>query len=330
MKKFTNFITRGMGGRRIILILILIEVLIIIFLGGQIKIRTESLIIAPLAKDFVIWPEGELKYYFEYKPNVIIPDKQDWLPYVPKYSINSDGLNDRFDYSLEKKSNVFRIVTIGDSYTFGYMVNTPDNYPEQLEEMVNNQCKGERRIEVINLGMPGYDMQYSVKRYMRKGRQYNPDLVLFFVKKDDFMDIAEFTTPRKTFYSQNPDADELKRFTDQGFSYFEVYKAMNELQDKWGKEKVLEFGKGQLNNLTEFYKNDLVLFTYKNTDKDLLNAMDDFTKNKPKAHVSSELSYVDKTEGLHFPDGHPNKEGYTVIVNEMINYLKTNNLIPCS
>jgi len=41
--------------------------------------------------------------------------------------INSQGLRD-YEYKLEKQGNIFRIVTLGDSYTFGWGVELNESY----------------------------------------------------------------------------------------------------------------------------------------------------------------------------------------------------------
>ena len=116
--------------------------------------------------------DSKLEYFFEPNPN----NSED-------YSTNQDLLNERFNYATEKGQSTFRIIAIGDSHTYGLYVETRKNYPELLENMLNDQviCGLYSKFEVINLGVPGYDLSYSYERFRRRGVKYKPDLVIWFV-----------------------------------------------------------------------------------------------------------------------------------------------------
>src|SRR3989344_857994 len=102
-----------------------------------------------------------LKYFFESIPNNIQIHTAEWLGYKVQNRINSDGLNDNIEYKIEKDDSTYRIITIGDSFTFGLYVQTKDNYPEQLEVMLNSKlkCNSVKKFEVINLGENIYDIE---------------------------------------------------------------------------------------------------------------------------------------------------------------------------
>ena len=150
----------------------------------------------PTQKEHIIFnPTKALKYFYEPKPNTNEVDKADWFPYETIYTINSDSLNERFEYSVNKPKGTYRIITLGDSFTFGQYISTPNNYSELLEEMLNKtlRCRSINRFEVINLGVPGYDIQYSVERFKVRGQKYYPNLVLWLLQDGDFDEITELT-----------------------------------------------------------------------------------------------------------------------------------------
>ena len=73
-------------------------------------------------------------------------------------AINSKGLRSP-ETPYEKPEGVFRILALGDSWTFGFRMEEPDAYPRQLERILNERAaeRGDRRrIEVINAGVIGY------------------------------------------------------------------------------------------------------------------------------------------------------------------------------
>ena len=98
----------------------LLSFLIIIFLGNeiikiQIKINNRTRFLYSIGeKDFIFPANIRLNYYFEPRPNHTQKFNTEWLDYEIKYTFNSDGLNERFDYSKDKEKNVYRIIAIGD------------------------------------------------------------------------------------------------------------------------------------------------------------------------------------------------------------------------
>ncbi|MGD8509314.1 MAG: SGNH/GDSL hydrolase family protein, partial [Syntrophobacterales bacterium] len=95
--------------------------------------------------------------------------------------INADGFRD-LDYPLEKKVTVFRIMVIGDSFTFGQGVNLEDTYSKQLERRLNDMGK---TSEVISCGVIGYGMWQYLETLERKVIPYKPDLVILGLFIDD-------------------------------------------------------------------------------------------------------------------------------------------------
>ena len=94
--------------------------------------------------------------------------------------VNSHGLRDK-EYSIKKKKGVFRILCLGDSTTFGLFTPLEKCYHSLLEERLNfERAHGARVFEVINAGIPGYTSAQGVAFYNYVGRQYEPDIVLFF------------------------------------------------------------------------------------------------------------------------------------------------------
>ena len=96
----------------------------------------------PIYKEDILKNNGSsLKFFFEPRPNSIRKTEPSITWTQGAQNINSDTLNERYDYSLEKKDGLFRIVMLGDSFTDGLGVNTSDNYSEVLEDLlVNMKC----------------------------------------------------------------------------------------------------------------------------------------------------------------------------------------------
>lgn len=98
--------------------------------------------------------------------------------------INSDGFRGR-EYSVDKPNNTFRVVVLGDSFTFGWGVNLEETYCYLLEQMLNEKYP-EKKFEVLNFGVPGMNTASGVRRFKEKALKYNPDVVIIgFTDNDD-------------------------------------------------------------------------------------------------------------------------------------------------
>jgi lysophospholipase L1-like esterase len=94
-------------------------------------------------------------------------------PREVRYRINADGFRDRIR-SRPKPDGVFRILALGDSVTFGYGVEEDETYPMRLEA----SFAATDRIEVLNLGVGGYNPYTEAMLLADLGPAYQPDLVL--------------------------------------------------------------------------------------------------------------------------------------------------------
>jgi lysophospholipase L1-like esterase len=86
---------------------------------------------------------------------------------------NSKGLRDFREYDYKKSEEVYRILILGDSFSFGNGVNLEESYPEYLRENFKDE-----NIEIINLGIPGYGINNEYLLFLEEGKKYEPDLIL--------------------------------------------------------------------------------------------------------------------------------------------------------
>ena len=90
---------------------------------------------------------------------------------------NVFGFRSRHE-SVSRKSGVFRVLALGDSFTWGDAVAQSDSlWPALLEAEVQNQLPG-RDVEVINMGQRGSTTANEAELLRRVGWQFQPDLVL--------------------------------------------------------------------------------------------------------------------------------------------------------
>lgn len=313
-------------------------------------VRRTQAAIAPITRGSLSFPvESRLKYFYElragYDREAFTPA---WLGYRPEYHYNADGLNDRFDYAIEKPVDTFRIITLGDSWTYGQFVSTKDNYSEVLEELLNDrrQCRSSQKFEVLNLGVPSYDIEYSAERFRLRGAKYDPDLVLWLLIRNDFDEITEYVWPRATQYR-----DELKAAGSAAITAaeqarrtwnpFSVPPADTELEiwqravlDQYaaygGEAGVLRYQESALRSFGEGYRNPLVIFlhSYFNLPGQYAALVRRFTEFRPGTYFyESPLAF----EGDRvLPDHHPSRIGHELIAEDLFDYLNLHRLVPCA
>src|SRR3989338_2613375 len=90
---------------------------------------------------------------------------------------NSFGLRSP-ETTLEKSKDTFRILFLGDSFVQGYGVNEEKSFPRLVEIKLNDQYKGQPKIEVINSGVPNYSPLIEYLYLKNDGLKFNPDLVI--------------------------------------------------------------------------------------------------------------------------------------------------------
>ncbi len=283
--------------------------------------------VAKIDKDSLIFPEEEYTYYFELEPNITIKDHPEWLADEAVYTYNQDGLNERRDYETTKPHNTFRIIALGDSFTYGHYVDTRDSWPEKLELYLNTKFETDLSFEVINLGMPGFDIPYIVKRYQNKGAKYKPDLVLWFESGMGFYRFIELMKPYIEECENNTDQEELKQEYPESYYHYCSIKAQNKIENQYPREDLDKFLTQKLGELFEFVDSGkLIYFTFskKTLDNQCLNLIQDWEQSFPKASFINLVPEFGESEML--PDGHPSKRGHELIAKEIFTYLEEKSL----
>lgn len=92
------------------------------------------------------------------------------------YKINSKGYRD-YEFSESKDPNKKRIIVMGNSCTFGWMVDLEQTYSKKLERLLNQNLP-EPKFEVINAGMTGYSTYQGLRFLKREIMKFNPDILI--------------------------------------------------------------------------------------------------------------------------------------------------------
>jgi len=93
------------------------------------------------------------------------------------YTTNSLGYRGP-EFNVEKSDNVYRILILGDSITFGWGVEDNQTFSYLLQQQFNQEYP-DKKIEIINAGWHGSYAPDSYYIYLKnEGLQLNPDLII--------------------------------------------------------------------------------------------------------------------------------------------------------
>ena len=100
--------------------------------------------------------------------------------------IATDEFGLRNEHPAAKPQRVYRILTLGDSVTFGFGVDQKRSFPAVLQDLLNT--KGGQQYQVINAGIPGYNIADEGALLPALLARYKPDLVLWTLVSNDYDD----------------------------------------------------------------------------------------------------------------------------------------------
>lgn len=122
--------------------------------------------------------------------SVFMPDPDNVLPhrlrpgsqgslFQSRISINRLGFRGR-EISADK-GKAYRIFALGESTTYGCTLALSDRpWPELLEQMIQQRLKPGRPVEVINAGVPAYNLEHSLYRLRKDILPLKPDMIISY------------------------------------------------------------------------------------------------------------------------------------------------------
>ena len=143
---------------------------------------------------------------------------------------NSHGYRD-YDYSLKKSNDVFRVIVLGDSQTFGSGIkNLNDIWVKKLEAKLKEERNGSK-IEILNISGPGWNTDTQLYELFKHGLSFNPDLVVLAYYHNDIPTNTYFSCD-STDYKIAPDINLLHNSKLVNFLNFRVNRLLEKLWNK--------------------------------------------------------------------------------------------------
>ena len=111
--------------------------------------------------------------YWKLKPNQDCYTKVDHKP----VHINSHGTRGP-EFQTQKPTNSLRILSLGDSRTFGWGLSESETYSGVLQNLLQKEAPAGKRIEVINAGVNAWSYPQMSVYFRDVALQYHPDIVI--------------------------------------------------------------------------------------------------------------------------------------------------------
>lgn len=113
------------------------------------------------------------KLFWRLKPNQQCFTKVNRKP----VRVNSHGTRGP-EFPVEKPPGTIRILSLGDSRTFGWGLSEEETYSSRLERLLQGHVGHQARIEVINAGVNAWSYPQMLVYFRERGLAFSPDLVL--------------------------------------------------------------------------------------------------------------------------------------------------------
>ena len=254
-------------------------------------------------------------------------------------TINSDGFRDK-EYK-KNKNNVFRILFLGDSSTFGDSASSFSNvYHTLLEDRLNREFNNIINYECLSGGVPGYTSYQGLSLYKYKGIKYNPDIIIFYFGIND---------PIKKFYHSDKEIMNGKlpksikifenRYLLESSFYRVIRKIITDIVVKDGQKELLELDTLAKDNGAKLIIIYPPIDTKKANKINLLsNRIEDFIlymkdlKDVTREHniplvIINDMNEKSAIEYFSKDGVHPNDLGHKKIMEELYNFLIQNQLL---
>ena len=154
---------------------------------------------------FATWWKRYLEQWDHSMSQIIMVDPEGVLPFRLKpnstsflfdsrVTINSLGF--RGEEVVPDKGDAYRIVVLGESTTFGCTLRTHDRpWPDLLAELIRERLAISRPVQVINAGVPAYNLKQNVWRLQKEILPLKPDMVISYHGANGFRLLDEALPP---------------------------------------------------------------------------------------------------------------------------------------
>jgi len=163
--------------------LLVIEGICSVIWASIVPDRFEDQSEVPILFEMVNWPdivEKDPWLFWQLKANATAPLDQGRMT---GFISNGDRMRNP-EVPIARGPNDFRVLSLGDSITFGWGVRYEEAYPTRLAELLR-RAQPERQIFVLNAACSGYSAHQGLEMLRRRGLKYRPDVVTIWFGWND-------------------------------------------------------------------------------------------------------------------------------------------------
>lgn len=304
-----------------------------------------------------------------------VPDP--YLPYKPKplSTVSARSPNDEFDFIYQhntfgfrdvehthnKDAGVFRILGLGDSFTYGAGVAFEKTYLHLLEKMLNARQDSHPRTEIVKAGIYRYFPEPERILLENYGSDYMPDLVLVGFLPNDIIDTyfgAGAVVVDESGYLKTREAKEIGKIGTLLYENSHIFRLVlkNYINYQISKKYQPNFSDVYKDNgvhekdwqtLEDEYKNIVSIARDINSRVVIVGIPQKGPWNESHYYPAKRLARWARENGAGFvdvlpsmieasasksmyyeTDGHCTEDGYEVIANVIFQYLEENSLVP--
>jgi lysophospholipase L1-like esterase len=146
---------------------------------------------------FAHWWNHFVEEWATLRKSITLPDPTGDAPFILRPSsegkmfaslVRINNLGFRGPDIPFEKGNAYRIVTLGESTTFGHTIAATDvPWPELLQQLIQAKLHPDRPVQVINAGIPSYNIRLNVQRLTKQILPLQPDLIISYHGYNGFM-----------------------------------------------------------------------------------------------------------------------------------------------
>lgn len=262
---------------------------------------------------------------------------------------NAKGIRSLKDYTYEKPAGTFRILLLGDSFTFGEEVSDAEVYASRLEKALPN-------TEVINMAVHGYGTDQMLISLQQEGVTYHPDIVILgFIGQDmerNLLSFRDFAKPKyelingKLLLAHVPIPPPMIWINTEFYrlKLFDIYKMFLSKKKRANGEAKRESERITIALLDEMVKtirgiSAIPVFVYLPTAQEAANPLPqyalqeqflfDYCRNKDILCMSAVSSFAQARENGRTlkPYGHWDAYEHALVADVLLKYLKDQSLI---